>query len=351
MPRPARSTVLRAVIFAAFACGAMALAAIGRGRERVQLPVAFVPGIRLGEEQNPSRHVFGLAADVAIDEVGRIFVLDILENRVAAFSPEGRPLAVLGRPGAGPGELTIPVALAADPHGRVFVLDRGNARINVYKYVNGSGYDRSVPLGFGGEDLCFMDGRLFVLGERGGFLIHELAPESGVVLRSFAPDPAARDPLMRSTRANGYLGCGEDGEIILLPLLLPEVRRYSATDGRLLGIDSIPEYRAVRARRIGRSVVLEAPKVGRHHIGASLVSLGKEGWLVQTGFARRGARSMHEIESIRSYLLPPRSPIHEVAGPSFRLSATRGDLAVASFTSPYPRAELFHFHPAAGAER
>lgn len=348
MLRVTRSATPLLTVLAGLACAALAAAVSGRGGERARIPVAFVPAIRLGVDPDPAKHTFGLVADVAIDESGRIAVLDGLENRIAVFTPDGRPLATFGGPGAGPGELTIPVAIAAGPRDRVFVLDRGNARINVYKPEGGRSH--SIPLDFGGEDLCFAEGRLYVLGERGGLLVHELAPETGVVLRSFAPDPAARDPLMRSTRATGYLGCG-DGEIVLFPLLLPEIRRYSVADGHLAEIDTIPGYRAVRAKRVGRSVVLEAPRGGRHHIGASLVSLGGQGWLIQTGFARRGARSLHEIESIRSYLLPPRGPLRQVAGPTFRLTASRGSIAVGTFTTPAPRVEVFHLRPAPGAER
>ena len=304
-----------------------------------ELPLA--PVMRLGSDEGDPRRAFGLVADVATDDAGRLFVLDALMNRVAMFTREGRPLGTLGEAGRGPGELALPAAMAVDPAGRVYVLDRLTSRISVFE-VEGARPAGTLRIDFGGEDLCLLGGRLYVLGERGGRLIHELDPATGAVVRSFAPDPAARNPLLRSTRSSGYLGCGGDGEILFLPLLLPEVRRYSASTGRLAATLPLPGYRAVRVEDRGDEVVFRAPSGGRHHMASSLAPLGGGRWLVQIGFARQGSRSQHEIESIRSYLLPARGPLREIGGELPRVVAIRSDTAFSAATSPYPNVGIFH---------
>ena len=190
-----------------------------------------------------------------------------------------------------------------------------------------------------------------MLGERNGALIHEMSPETGSILRSFAPDPAARDPLMRGSRSSGYLGCADGRrEIAFLPFLLPELRRYDARTGAVLGIDTIPGYRAVRIRRLGGGVAFEAPRDGPHHVAAGIVPIPGGQWLVQTAFVREGARSRHELEAIRSYLLPSSGPIRAVAGDQPRLVSAYGRVVFHAATEPHPRVEVLGLESVDGAE-
>ena len=134
------------------AAALLALAAAAAPERAVPLPVRFVPTLRL-EGAATTGGAFGLVGDVAAAADGRIFVLDVLMNRVAVFARDGRALGSHGRPGSGPGELAIPAALAVGGDGRVYVLDRGNARIAVYGGpVRSTG--TSVPLDFNAEDLA-----------------------------------------------------------------------------------------------------------------------------------------------------------------------------------------------------
>ena len=62
----------------------------------------------------------GVAVDVA---GGRIYVLDELGPRLLVFTSEGALIGEVGRPGEGPGEYEMPVAVDVDPLGVVRVVD------------------------------------------------------------------------------------------------------------------------------------------------------------------------------------------------------------------------------------
>jgi hypothetical protein len=47
------------------------------------------------------------------------------------FDKTGKFIKIIGKAGAGPGEFSIPHALAFDSRGRLFVADRGNVRIQI----------------------------------------------------------------------------------------------------------------------------------------------------------------------------------------------------------------------------
>jgi hypothetical protein len=265
-----------------------------RGREQPRLTV---PGV-------PPESAFGLVGDVAMAKDGRMFVLDVLNHQVGVFSASGERSALLGRRGAGPGEFIGPVALAWDDAGTgLYVLDERRQGIDVFDSEDAT-WRRTIPLDFHAGDLCYISGRLFVLGGRKGFLLHEVSSADGRVLRSFAPDAASQDILLRGYRASGYLGCSDAGEIAFLPSLRPEVLRFSAATGALLGTAPIPGYRPVRVRPTADGGMrFDVPGGGGHDYGSAVVPLGSGDWLVQVGRLKKGTNSQHEFDSVRSYLL------------------------------------------------
>lgn len=58
----------------------------------------------------------------AADRAGRLYVLDSGRSRVEVFGPEGEHLRTMGREGEGPGEMTRPAALKVRPDGEALVL-------------------------------------------------------------------------------------------------------------------------------------------------------------------------------------------------------------------------------------
>jgi len=85
-----------------------------------------------GEAGADETHM-SLPTDMAITPAGDIFVTDGYGNsRVMHFDKNGRFVKQWGRLGTGPGEFSIPHAIALDSAGRLYVADRNNARIQVF---------------------------------------------------------------------------------------------------------------------------------------------------------------------------------------------------------------------------
>jgi hypothetical protein len=95
-------------------------------------PAAQGRGITLVEADtvvSASSGLIAQAADLAVDERGRVYVLDAMYSRVLVVPPGGAPYT-LGRRGEGPGELAVPAALAVGTDS-IRVADRGNGRVVV----------------------------------------------------------------------------------------------------------------------------------------------------------------------------------------------------------------------------
>lgn len=336
--------------------GTLALAAVlgaaGCGRDEPQPAPRAEPPAQARVRWSPlpaaaaegGAAVFGLIGGGAWAEQGPMYVLDVAEKRVVALGPDARPAARAGGPGRGPGEFFHPAGLAADGAGGVYVLDVGNRRLERFAWSGGAlARTGSIPLDFAAEHLCVLGGRLFLLGPRGGQLIHEMDPARGAVVRSFAPDADAGDPMMAPYRAGGYLLCGPGDEVTFLPLLRPGVSRFQASTGRLRDTLVIPRYREVRvSRHSGGGVLYEEPPEGRSHRASSLVRLGDGTVLAQIGIVRRGASSGFEFDSLRSFVLDwERRRAAEVQGLP-RLLAARGDTALAAVDDPEPLVRLIH---------
>jgi DNA-binding beta-propeller fold protein YncE len=80
--------------------------------------------------------LFDQPTDVAVAPNGDIFVTDShrngLNNRIVKFTKDGKYIREWGRKGAGRGELSEPHTIAMDSRGRLFVGDRENNRIQIF---------------------------------------------------------------------------------------------------------------------------------------------------------------------------------------------------------------------------
>jgi len=76
---------------------------------------------------------FNRPSDVAVASDGSTYVSDGYgNNRVIKFSADGKFMKAWGEKGSAPGQFDLPHGIALDPRGRVYVLDRGNRRIQVF---------------------------------------------------------------------------------------------------------------------------------------------------------------------------------------------------------------------------
>ncbi len=80
--------------------------------------------------------IFNAPSDVLVAPDGNIFVADGHgsggNNRIVKLAPDGSFIKAWGKTGKEDGELRDPHALAMDSQGRLFVGDRGNARLQIF---------------------------------------------------------------------------------------------------------------------------------------------------------------------------------------------------------------------------
>lgn len=120
---------------------------------------------------------FRKIGQVAFDAAGNIWVLDRGNARLQCFAPDGRYLKAIGRQGSGEGELSVPCDVAVGPGGLIYVSDAGNHRVQA---LDADG--KSVRSFARGAD--FFPGPLLVA--RGGDVWVRNMPDGA--LHHFAPD-------------------------------------------------------------------------------------------------------------------------------------------------------------------
>lgn len=90
------------------------------------------------EEKEDDKFEF---VDLAVDSSGNVFVLgdDFSPDReygcpvgVKKFTPDGKLIAEWGSEGIGDGQFVLPVGIAVDTHGSVYVADRNNHRVQKF---------------------------------------------------------------------------------------------------------------------------------------------------------------------------------------------------------------------------
>jgi streptogramin lyase len=80
----------------------------------------------------PVDGMFRQVTDMAWDKDDNVYVSDgYINSRVARYDKNGNWLGSWGEPGSGPGQFNTLHSIAIDSQNRVFIADRGNARIQV----------------------------------------------------------------------------------------------------------------------------------------------------------------------------------------------------------------------------
>ena len=74
---------------------------------------------------------------VAVDKNDYIYIVDGASNpRVQKFFTNGTLVSIIGTKGSGDGQLLKPEHISIDQKGNLYVVDRGNARIQVFEPVS-----------------------------------------------------------------------------------------------------------------------------------------------------------------------------------------------------------------------
>lgn len=98
--------------------------------------------LRIGEVEGLNEYMFGEIREIAVDDNGQIFVLDIKKTLINIYDKNGLFKKTIGRHGQGPGELQAPQRMKMTWQNEIFVEDHG-ARAFVYYTLDGR-YSRRI---------------------------------------------------------------------------------------------------------------------------------------------------------------------------------------------------------------
>ncbi len=73
-----------------------------------------------------------MAADVAVDKANNVFVVDRGNDRVQKFDSNGNFITKWESTGSGDGQFESPIGITVDSKGIVYVVDGGNSRVQYF---------------------------------------------------------------------------------------------------------------------------------------------------------------------------------------------------------------------------
>lgn len=92
--------------------------------------VSLQPVRVLGDVDSDDEAIaFHMPSDLALDAQGRLYILDTGNHRVQVFGADGKFIKTIGRQGQGPGEFFMPNAIDFDAQGNLYVCESQAARI------------------------------------------------------------------------------------------------------------------------------------------------------------------------------------------------------------------------------
>jgi hypothetical protein len=88
--------------------------------------------LSIGEEGKGDEYIFSEARDIAVDEVGNIYILDSHEAHIKVFDKSGKYVKTIGNKGQGPGEMSRPSSLQITPQNEIAVNDSDALKIHFF---------------------------------------------------------------------------------------------------------------------------------------------------------------------------------------------------------------------------
>jgi hypothetical protein len=131
-------------------------------------PLSWDPILSLKEDLSiggsgaTGENVFSYLMDIAVDQDGDIYALDLRDCCIKVFDRTGKFLRKIGRRGQGPGELGGPFSMTLLPaENEIFVHDVGGRRVSVFR-LDGA-FVRQIPIrGMVGEIKADVTGNFYV---------------------------------------------------------------------------------------------------------------------------------------------------------------------------------------------
>ena len=190
-------------------------------------------GETLGLFEGAAALEFGSIRGVQRDPYGRIVVLDDQASELRVFTEvEGtfEIEGVVGGAGNGPGELQAPRGLRGSMDGSLLVFNRVGRVDRFASDKDGLTWSgrRQFPASI--EDVCTIGDTLIISAvvPDNGHTVHFM-DEADQRIRSFGELYRTDNERLRRHIQRARVHCLDDGGVLLAPLLLPELRRFSST--------------------------------------------------------------------------------------------------------------------------
>lgn len=91
----------------------------------------LVPEVSIGELDGPEEYLFGSIYSIAVDDAGRVYVLDGQARNIRVFDSDGAYIETAARRGEGPGELRNAFSVAVLPDGRIIAHEPADMLVKV----------------------------------------------------------------------------------------------------------------------------------------------------------------------------------------------------------------------------
>jgi hypothetical protein len=93
--------------------------------------------LSIGTSEGKPEYMFSRISAVAVDDGGRIYVLDYSDAELRVFDRAGKHIRTIGRRGQGPGEFIAPFSLGITAQNTIMVHDLMNRRISYFSLDGG----------------------------------------------------------------------------------------------------------------------------------------------------------------------------------------------------------------------
>lgn len=107
-----------------------------------------VEEVRIGSVDELGPGMFGRILSLAVDAMGRIYILEGQAKEIRVFGADGAHVRTIGGEGGGPGEFNEPLHAQFGPDGHLWVIDPANNRLSVVDTAGAFLESHPAPGGF-----------------------------------------------------------------------------------------------------------------------------------------------------------------------------------------------------------
>lgn len=309
-------------------------------------------------DQESAAPTFVHIRSVALDRLGRTYVLDDGQQALLVFNSQGDAIGRVGRSGFGPGEFSAPTTVVLDGHDRVLVLDSRQRRVSEFGWRNdrlvhvrdhrleADAYqactrgDSLFTVGRGTEDII----NLYVTGGEGAY---RRVTRFGTLQSGHQ---AISNPIVQALRADAFLVCQEaSATLFTVSVQMGEFQRFERLEGSGT-LAMVEGFAGIEMVIHGSSVENRLPKGGVADATLAAIPLRHGTLLLTIGELAGGAGGRNVFQGFRVIEMDARGKTLAQARSDWVLGYAGGDRVACYRNDPVPAVRvLSQLTPSVGA--